>query len=523
MTVSAGAAAPPAFARLRELLSEVYSLARIATLLGWDELCMMPKGGAAVRADHKATLERLVHAKFTSDSVGELIESLVPWADRLPYDSFEASYVRVAKRNYQRYKPIPASLVVAMSRAASKSYHAWLAARAANDYRLWQEPLGEVVKLLIELADVLGYPERRYDAILDRREPGILTRHVLEVFGRISEELTPFARAVLDRADRVDDRILHQDFDLAKQRALGMDVVEAIGFDLTRGRVDSAPHPISYSIAPSDVRIAPRAKADFLSAWLYSCLHEAGHGLYFQGVPDDFRATPLDGTTAQGANLTPVYGGISTGLHEGQSRLWENVLGRSHGFWQWLFPKVAAAFPSQTEGTDPEQWYRAVNRAELSFIRVEADELTYDLHIMLRFDLEDSLFEGRLGVADLRDAWNERSKHYFGKEPPDDNSGVLQDIQWSRGGHAGFPSYTLGNVISMQLWSKMESEIGDQDANFARGEFLPLRDWMRENLHRHGSKYEPREVLERVTGSPELDPAPYLAYLKGKFGEIYGV
>ena len=518
-----GPDAPKEFARLRELLSEVYSLARIATLLGWDELCMMPKGGAAVRADHKATLERLVHAKFTADEVGELVEALVPWAEALPYDSFEASYVRVARRNYRRYKPIPGSLVVAMSRAASKSYHAWLAARQANDYGLWQEALAEVVKLLIELADVLGYPERRYDAILDRREPGILTRQVVEVFDRIRTELTPFAHAVLEKTDAVDDRFLHQPFEMEAQRALGMEVIAAIGFDLTRGRVDTGPHPISYSIAPCDVRLAPRAKPDFLPAWLFSCLHEAGHGLYFQGVPDEFRATPLDGTTAQGANLTPVYGGISTGLHEGQSRLWENVLGRSRGFWEWVFPRVRAAFPAQTAGTSPDNWYRAVNRAERSFIRVEADELTYDLHIMLRFDLEDALFEGRLAVADLRDAWNERARFYLGKEPPDDNSGVLQDIQWSRGGHAGFPSYTLGNVISMQLWSKMDSDIGDMSDRFARGEFLPLRDWMRENLHRHGSKYEPREVLERVTGSPTLDPGPYLDYLKGKFAEIYEV
>lgn len=514
---------PKEFGRLRELLSEVYTLARVATLLGWDELCMMPKGGASARADQKAMLERLVHASFISDEVGDLIERLVPWAGSLPYDSFEASYVRVARRNYARYKPIPATLVVAMSRAASRSYHAWLAARAANDFSLWQEPLAEVVRLLIELAEVLGYPERRYDAILDRREPGIRTSHVLALFDRIRTELTPFAQAVLEKQDAVDDRFLHRGFDLARQRELGMDVVAALGFDLTRGRVDAAPHPISYSIAPSDVRIAPRAKEDYLPAWLYSCLHEAGHGLYFQGVPDEFRGTPLDGTTAQGANLTPVYGGISTGLHEGQSRLWENVLGRSREFWQWIFPRVRTAFPAQTEGTTVEQWYRAVNRVQRSFIRVEADELTYDLHIMLRFDLEDMLVEGKLAVADLKEAWNERSRAYFGKEPPDDNSGVLQDIQWSRGGHAGFPSYTIGNVVSMQLWSKMESEIGSIGESFARGDFLVLRDWMRENLHRHGSKYEPREVLQRVTGGPELDPGPYIGYLKHKFGEIYAV
>lgn len=514
---------PKNFEQLTERLREVYHLARIATLLGWDELCMMPKGGAATRADHKATLEHLVHAGMTSDEVGSLIEDLVPWAETLAYDSFEACYVRVARRNYYRYKKIPPSLVVAMSKAASKSYHAWLEAKAANDFSIWCEPQTEVVRLLIELAEALGYPESRYDALLDRREPGIRASQVARLFDRVRAELTPFARAVGEKSDAVDDRVLHQPFDVAKQWDLGVEFVKAIGFDFTRGRIDQAPHPISYSISPGDVRIAPRANPNFIGAWLFSCLHEAGHGIYFQGVPDQFRASPLDGTTAQGANLSPVFGGISTGLHEGQSRLWENVLGRSREFWRWAFPKVRAAFPAQTDGTDAEHWYRAVNRSKPSFIRVDADELTYDLHIMLRFDLEKALLDETLKVADLPEAWNERSRVYFGVEPPDDARGVLQDLQWSRGGHTGFPSYTLGNIVSMQLWQKMESEVGPLGEDFAKGSFLGLRDWMRDKLHRHGSSYEPAEVLQRVVGTSELDPAPYLAYLKRKFGEIYKV
>lgn len=514
---------PTSFVRLQERLQEVYDLARIATLLGWDELCMMPKGGAQTRADHKATLERLVHAGMTSDEVGSLIDDALPWSETFPYDSFEASYVRVARRNYLRYKKIPPALVIAMSKAASKSYHAWLEAKAANDFSIWRDPQAEVVRLLIELAEVLGYPESRYDALLDRREPGIRASQVVKLFDRVRKELTPFARAVGEKVDAVDDRVLHQPYDVERQRALGIEMVRAIGFDFERGRIDQAPHPISYSVSPSDVRIAPRANPNFIGSWLFSCLHEAGHGIYFQGVPDRFRRTPLDGTTAQGANLTPVFGGISTGLHEGQSRLWENVLGRSREFWRYAFPKVRSAFPTQTEGTDAEHWYRAVNRSKPSFIRVDADELTYDLHIMLRFDLEKALLDGTLQVADLPAAWNERSRVYFGIEPPTDAQGVLQDLQWSRGGHTGFPSYTLGNIISMQLWEKMEAEIGPQGEEFAKGSFLHLRDWMRDNLHQHGSKYEPAEILERVVGTRELDPGPYLGYLKRKFGEIYDV
>jgi carboxypeptidase Taq len=523
LTLASEVARPPAYERLLDQLGEVYDLSRTATLLGWDELCMMPKGGAESRADQKATLERLVHARFTSDEVGGLFEELKPWADNLDYDSTEASLVRVGYRNYLRYRLIPPRLVVEMSRAASRGYHAWLEARAANDYAVWRPAHATVVRRLIELTEALGYAERRYDALLERREPGIRTSQVEALFDQLRVDLVPFAQRIAERADVVDDAVLHQEFDVDAQRALGLEVIRAIGFDFQRGRVDHAVHPISYSISPDDVRLATRVNPTFFSASFFSCLHEAGHGLYFQGVPRAFRRTPLDGTTAQGANLTPVYGGISTGLHEGQSRLWENVLGRSRAFWEFFFPRVEATFPEQTRGVGAAQWYRAVNRSRPSLIRVEADELTYDLHIMLRFELESGLLEERISVDDLPDAWDQLSERYLGLRPPDHLQGVLQDLQWSRGGHGGFPSYTIGNVISMQLWELMERDVPDLDDRFRQGDLLVLRDWMREHLHQHGSKYEPLEVVRRLTGRAELNPEAYVRYLKRKFGEVYGV
>jgi carboxypeptidase Taq len=269
------------------------------------------------------------------------------------------------------------------------------------------------------------------------------------------------------------------------------------------------------------VRLAVRFDPERITPSFFSFLHEGGHGIYFQGVPAEYRRTPLDGTTAQGANLSPVFGGIATSLHEGQSRLWENVLGRSHAFWVGFFPVLRRTFPSQTRGVHTEAWYRAINQVRLSHIRIAADELTYDLHIMLRFEIEAALVDGDLAVADLPAAWSELAVQYLGSAPDDLRQGPLQDIQWSRGGHGGFPSYTLGNVISMQLWSAMERELGSLDEAFAHGDYLPLRDWMRANVHSLGAAYAPREVLRRATGSADLDAKPYITYLKSKFGALY--
>ncbi|HMQ33621.1 MAG TPA: carboxypeptidase M32 [Chloroflexaceae bacterium] len=511
------------FQKLLDMLGEVYDLSRTATLLGWDELCMMPRGGSAARADQKATLERLIHQRFTSDEMGEVLDALADWANACGFDTFEGSLVRVTRRNYEQYKKIPPELVVAMSRAASRGYHSWAEARRANDFRVWQPMLEEVVRLLIELTEVMGYTERRYDALLERREPGLRTIHVEALFDRIRAEIVPFARLVAEHSDTIDDRVLHQHFDPERQRTLAGEVVRTLGFDFDRGRIDTALHPISYSISPGDVRLATRIKEHSFPAGFFSTIHEAGHGMYFQGVPMEFRRTSLDGTTAQGANLTPVYGGISTGLHESQARMWENVLGRSRPFWGYWYPRVQSLFPEQTEGVSLEAWYRAVNRSRPSLIRVEADEVTYDLHIMLRFDLENMLIEQELAVADLPTAWADLSERYLGLRPSDDLTGVLQDIQWSRGGHGGFPSYTIGNTLGLQLWRLMEAATPDLETQLREGNFLVVRDWMGRNIHCHGSKYQPLEIVERLTGQAALDPGPYIAYLKQKFGELYGI
>ena len=515
--------ASKAYGRLQAILGEVYDLSKSAAILSWDELVHMPKGGAENRASMKATVERLVHARFTSDEVGELLEELAPFEDASPYESDEASLIRVTRRNYYQYKKVPPDLVVAMSKAGSRGYHAWVEARSANDFEVYRPYLKTVTGLLVELTEAMGYGERRYDALLDRRESGVPTVEMERLFDQIRADLVPLVQAVRERVDAVDDSVLHQPFDVDKQRAVAREGARLIGFDFERGRLDESVHPISFSVSPADVRLTTRINPNFFGACFFSCIHEAGHGIYFQGVPWRFRGTTLDGTPPQGANLTPVYGGTSTGLHESQSRFWENVVCRSRAFWEHFLPRLREYFPGQLDDVSVDTWYRAINRSSPGLVRVEADQLTYDLHIMLRFELENGLLEGTLDVDDLRQAWDDLSEQYLGQRPKDALQGVLQDIHWSRGGHGGFPSYTIGNVTSIQLLEAMQRDLPEFDDLVRAGTMEPIRAWMQRQLYDHGSKFQPLELMERITGSPRFDAAPYLRYLREKFGALYGV
>ena len=506
---SAPAGAPPAYGKLLERLALAADLRAAGSLLSWDEEVNMPPGGAEARAEQKATLGRLAHEVFTSPEVGEYLEALRDWEAGLDPDSDEAAILRVTRRDYQRARRVPPELVAEVIRASSQGYHAWVEARRQRQFAPFAGPLARLVELRRQMADALGYAEERYDALLEEHEPGMRTSQVRALFDRLKEGLLPLVQAIAERQDRVRDDFLHQEYDEGAQWDLTLEALRAIGFDFQRGRQDRSIHPFTTGLAPGDVRLTTRIHTGVFGPALFSSLHEGGHGLYEQGIPDRWRRTPL-------------AGGASSAVHESQSRLWENVIGRSREFWTFFFPKVRERFPAQLAGVDAEAMYRAVNRSRPSLIRVDADEVTYNLHIMLRFELELALLDGDLPVAELPGAWREKTRAYLGLEPADDLEGVLQDIHWSWGGFGYFPSYALGNLIALQLWEAALADEPDLPRRIAAGDLGGVLAWMREHVHRHGAKYEPLELVRRVTGR-DLSPEPFLGYIRRKFGELYGL
>ncbi len=498
------------YATLVELLADVTNLRQVAALTFWDQQTMMPRAGAESRGNHLATLNKLIHERFTSPQIGKLLEDLRGYEASLSYDSDEAATIRVARRKYEDATKLPADLVVRLSRAQTEGYGVWLQAREAKDYAIFRPALERLYGLSREVAEVLGYKDHPLDALLDESEPGMKAREVEALFDELKKTLVPLCQAVFARSGQVDDSILRKEFSHEGQMAAGREAAAAIGFDLTtRGRLDLSVHPFTTSFSPNDARITTKVDERFLTTSLYACIHEAGHGTYEQGVPVRFQQSVLGD-------------GASGGIHESQSLLWENVVGRSRGFCEFLRPLLAKHFPDQMAGVSAEALYRAVNKVQPSFIRVDADEVTYNLHVIIRWELEKAVFDGKLDLKDLPEAWNAKYRQYLGITPPDDLIGVLQDIHWTGGFGAAFPSYTIGHVSCQQFYQKAKRDIADLEAGYAKGEFRPLLEWMNKNVHAWGAKLKPQELLEKTTGRP-LDAGPYLAYIKTKFAELYGV
>ncbi len=493
--------------RLLAILAEVDDLRRAAAVLSWDQQTYMPPGGAQARADQLATLERLAHQRLSQPEVGELLERLAEETTALDPESPPARLLAVARREYQRATKVPPALVEELARVSSLALNVWAEAKAEADFSRFRPHLERLVALQVEKADALGHGGQRYDALLDLFEPGLPTAEVERLFGRLKEGLIPLVQAISQQLDRVSDAVLRQPYPEDQQWAFTLEVLEAMGFDWRRGRQDRSAHPFTTSFAPDDVRITTRFQPNYLGSGLFASIHEGGHALYEQGVPRAWRRTPL----AEGASL---------GIHESQSRLWENVVGRSRPFWQHFFPRLQRRFPDQLGRVDLETFYRAINRVEPSPIRVEADEVTYNLHIFLRFELEQELVAGRLAVADLPEAWNERMQAYLGIRPAHDGEGVLQDVHWASGLFGYFPTYTLGNVLSVQFYQQALEEHPGLPEEIASGQLGGLLAWLRERIHQYGACYEPAELVRRVTGRA-LDPEPYLSYIRAKYGEIY--
>ena len=494
---------------LRSILAEVTDLSRAAAVLEWDQETYMPPGGVQSRAEQLTTLTRLAHVRFTADDVGRLLADLEDELGGRPYDSDEASLIRVTRRDYDEARKLPADLVAEVAHAGSVAQPFWRKARQEANFNLFAPYLEKNVELNRRIADALGYEDRPYDALLNRYEPGMKTKELEAIFDELKRAIVPLVADIARNADAVDDRVLYRGFDPDLQIAYAFNVVKKLGYDTERGRQDLSTHPFSTAFGPGDVRITTRVSRDFFNECFFGSIHESGHAMYNQGM---------------GANIdrTPLWGGASPGVHESQSRLWENLVGRSLPFWRHFFPSLRATFPEPLRDVDEEGFYRAVNRAYPSLIRVEADEVTYNMHVLLRFELENEMLEGTLKVKDLPEAWNSRFKSYVGLNVPNDREGALQDIHWSTVSFAIFPGYTIGNLVGAQLMEKVRRDIPDLDAQIERGEFSTLLSWLRRNVHQHGRKFTPNELLERATGRA-LTAAPWIAYVRQKFGALYGL
>jgi len=494
---------------LRRQFGLVADLEAAGGVLGWDQQTYMPPGGAQGRAMQLATLGRLAHQQLVSDEMGAALVAAESEVEGLDPDSNEVRMVRKARRDFDKARKVPSEWVAEFRRVTALAHQVWERARAESDFSQFQTPLEEIVQLRRDYADFFAPFDHVYDPLLDDFEPGMKTTEVKAVFGELRPEQILLVQEIVDRGTPVDDSVVHQRFDEQKQRDFGMEVARALGYDFDRGRQDKSVHPFTSGFGTGDVRITTRFDQGFLNTALFGTMHEAGHAMYEQGVNPEFDRTPL-GITA------------SLAVHESQSRMWENLVGRNRAFWVGFYRRLQEVFPDQLGSVDLETFYRAINKVEPSLIRVEADEATYNLHIMLRFELEIELMEGALEVADLPEAWNSRFQEFLGMVPPDDAKGVLQDIHWSAGMFGYFPTYALGNLVAAQLWDKIVEDVPGLETKIGQMEFGDLLGWLRENVHRHGSKFEPVELLTTVTGSG-LTAEPYLRYLREKFGDIYGL
>jgi carboxypeptidase Taq len=495
--------------QLREWMAEVTDLGNATQLLEWDQQTMMPALGAGGRAEALATLHRVSHEKFVSADTGRLLEAAEEALDGASPDSDDASLVRVTRRRWEKARRVPPQLAADQARAASLGQEAWVKARAESDFAAFVPYLERNLELARRYVECFDEFDCAYDALLDDYEPGMKTAEVSRLFSQLKSELVPLIATLAELSDRVDASWLNDPAAVDRQRELVSEVVRKMGFDPSGWRIDTAVHPFATSFGSHDVRITTRWDETFFPMALFGAMHECGHGLYEAGIADSLQRTPLGHAE-------------SLGMHESQSRMWENMVGRGRPFSEVLAPLIAERLGGSFAGVKPQMLFRAVNRVQPSFIRVEADEATYGLHIVLRFELEQELIEGRLEVRELPEAWNARFKAYLGLDVPDDAHGVLQDVHWSMGAIGYFPTYALGNLIAGQLWERAHVDVPDLDDQLRAGELQGLREWLGEQVHRHGAKFSMPELLERVVGGP-IAVAPFVAYLKRKLGEVYEV
>jgi len=492
--------------KLIELAAELEDLGHIEAVLGWDQQVNMPHGGAEERGMQSAVLGRIMHDKFTSDEVGQLIADLEKEVGDLNAETDEARSVKVAKHQYEKQTKVPLPMLMEIIQTTTMAHEAWVEARTKSDFSIFEPHLKKIVDLRKQYADLFKPYDHIYDPLLDDYEPGMKTAEVKEIFNKLRPQQVELLQAIAEK-EPPDDSFIKQYYKEEYQGIIGRYVITRFGYDWKRGRLDLAPHPFTTEFGQGDVRITTRYLKDDAGSALFSTMHEAGHAMYGQGVPKKYRHHPLGGSA-------------SLAIHESQSRLWENIIGRSKEFWSFFYPSLQMLFPEYLSDVSMADFYRGINKVEPSLIRVEADEATYNMHIMLRLEIEMGLMEGTMEVKDLPEIWNTKMQDYLGIIPPNDAQGVLQDIHWSGGMIGYFPTYALGNLASVQLWDKMLEEQPNVPDEIAQGKFDTVLGWMREKVHQYGSKYEPQEIMLKATGS-KITPEPYIKYLKTKYGEIY--
>jgi carboxypeptidase Taq len=494
--------------QLKQILAQISDLKRSANLLNWDQNVYMPPGGARTRGDQLATLSQLAHERFTSAEVGKLLDYFNPRLEEFDPESDDPAMIKVVTRHFNRLSKVPSDWVAEFARVTALSQQAWAEAKVENNFSKFLPHLEKVILLTRQYAGFFAPFDHIYDPLLDGFEPGLKTAEVQSIFKDIHPRLMALIHAIGEK-EPVNNEFLHQAYDADKQWDFAVEVLKKIGYNWAEGRMDVSLHPFTIELGHGDVRITTHVDKDFFNPAFFSSLHEGGHALYEQGIPAAFYRTFLD----EGASMA---------IHESQSRLWENLVGRSFSFWKYFYPQLQYSFLEQLGGIELEAFYNGINRVEPTPVRVDADEATYTLHIILRLELEIALIEGSLQAKDLPAVWNERMRESLGIVPDNDAKGVLQDIHWADGLFGYFPTYALGNVIAAQLWEKINLDHPDLQAQLELGDFSVLLKWLRKNIHRHGAKFEPQELLQRVTGS-KIDPKPYIQYLESKFGAIYGL
>jgi len=492
--------------QLKERLGEVADLRQIQNVLDWDQNVSMPPGGSEARGQQLSTLGRIAHEKATSDEVGKLLSDLK--SDFPDPNTDDGALVRVASRDFEKATLVPGSFVAKQAIATTKAFEAWVEAKGKSDYSIFRPHLEKVVELAQEYISFFPPAAHPYDTLLNDYEPGMKTADVQEIFNNLRPKQVKLLKAI-NSAKQVKDGFLHKSYNEKKVWDFGEAVITKFGYDWSRGRQDKAPHPFQTTFSVNDTRITNRFEKDNPLATLFSAMHESGHAMYEQGSNPAYERTPL-------------AGGTSLAVHESQSRMWENLVGRSLPFWEHFFPALKKTFPAQLDGVSAKSFYKAINKVESSLIRVNADEATYNMHVMLRLEMEIGMVEGKFAVKDLPEIWNTKMQDYLGIVPPNDAQGVLQDVHWSSGLMGYFSTYALGNLISAQLWEKINEDIKDLDEQIRKGNFEALLSWLRGKIHIYGRKYDPQDLVKMVTGS-KINSDAYVRYLTKKYSAIYGL
>ena len=496
---------------LSKILQDIKKIESAASVLHWDQETYMPEGGGDYRADVLAYLSLLQHQMATGQALRDELSRHIDYQTgeiiNITLSDEEKRLVELVWKDLKKQVALPDEFVEEMSKHASATQQAWIKARKENNYSAYAPYLEKMIELKKREAEYYGYIEQPYDALLDGFEPGMTTATVSKLFGELKERLVKLVEKI-KAAEQIDDNVLRQSFSTDEQWKFGMKIAEAIGLDLTRARQDVSAHPFTIGFHPDDVRITTRLNDKMLLSGLFSTIHESGHAIYEQGLSKEHVGDPL----GQAASF---------GIHESQSRLWENPIGRSKEFWQYALPVLKEHYP-QLKSVELYDWYRMVNVVKASPVRVEADEVYYSLHIMLRFDIENMIINGEVPVGDIPALWNEKMKEYFGITPKNDAEGVMQDVHWSFGGFGYFPSYAMGNLYGAQILEQAEKEIPGMWDKISKGEFLPLKEWLNENVHKHGRFYDPEDLIKKISGKP-LSAEPFMNYLEKKYSKIYNL